>query len=252
MLPIYFAPLQGYTEDCYRRVHKTLCPGVDAYYTPFVRLEHGKVRNKDMRDVKPENNEGVPVVPQLIVRDVAELNTLLEVMRPFGYKRLDLNMGCPFTLQTRHGRGAGLLANPDEVKRIGEVVSQCDDIRFSVKMRLGLDDKEQWRNVLPLLNEMPLEHICLHPRIATQGYKGSILTNEFAEFASVCKHPLIYNGDILTVEDIVKTEQTYQNLCGIMIGRGLLARPTLVEEYKSEKTFSTQEVIARIKMLHSR
>ena len=66
MIPIHFAPLQGYTEDCYRRIHHEVCGGVDCYYSHFMRLEHGKVRSKDMRDMKPENNEGVPVVPQVL------------------------------------------------------------------------------------------------------------------------------------------------------------------------------------------
>lgn len=54
---------------------------MDCYYSPFMRLEHGKVRSKDMRDMKPENNEGVPVVPQVIVRDVKELDALTDVVR---------------------------------------------------------------------------------------------------------------------------------------------------------------------------
>ena len=101
-LPIYFAPLQGYTEDCYRRIHHEVCGFVDDYYTPFVRLEHGTVRGKDMRDVDPENQAGMSLVPQLIVRDAGELNALLTVLRPMGYRRIDINMGCPFPLQTKH------------------------------------------------------------------------------------------------------------------------------------------------------
>ena len=54
MLPLYFAPLQGFTEDTYRRIHHELVGGITAYYTPFLRLEHKGIRTKDARDVRPE------------------------------------------------------------------------------------------------------------------------------------------------------------------------------------------------------
>ena len=52
-IPIHFAPLQGYTDDVYRRIHHQLAGGIDTYYTPFVRMEGGGVRSKDMRDIRP-------------------------------------------------------------------------------------------------------------------------------------------------------------------------------------------------------
>lgn len=250
MLPIHFAPLQGYTEDYYRRAHHALCPGVACYYTPFMRIEHGGVRSKDLRDAKPANNQGVPVVPQLIVRDAQELNELLSVVRPMAYTRIDINMGCPFTLQTRHGRGAGLLTKPDEVRAICAVLRASGDIRFSVKMRLGLESKEEWREILPILNDTPLSHITLHPRVASQGYKGETDLEAFAAFANACHHPLVYNGDITRLEQIQQLESDFPHLHGVMIGRGLLARPVLAEEYLGGGALPEREVILRVKALH--
>lgn len=48
-LPIHFAPLQGYTEAIYRNAHDAFFGGVDTYYTPFVRLEKGNFRRRDVR-----------------------------------------------------------------------------------------------------------------------------------------------------------------------------------------------------------
>ena len=106
MKPLHFAPLQGYTDDVYRRLHHRLVGGIAAYYTPFVRWEYGGVRSKDLRDIAPEHNEGVPVVPQIIAADADELARLVDVVAGLGYRRIDLNMGCPFPLQARHGRGS--------------------------------------------------------------------------------------------------------------------------------------------------
>ena len=93
---LHFAPLQGYTDDVYRRLHHRLVGGIAAYYKPFVRWEHCGVRSKDLRDIAPEHNEGVPVVPQVIAADADELARLVDVIAPLGYRRIDLNMGCPF------------------------------------------------------------------------------------------------------------------------------------------------------------
>lgn len=251
MLPIHFAPLQGYTEDVYRRLHHSLCGGVECYYTPFLRIEHGGVRSKDMRDIRPEFNEGVPLVPQAIAASGQELEELLAVVRENGYDRMDINMGCPFPLQTRHGRGAGILCNVDRVSEICDVVKQHPETTFSVKMRLGMDSSADWQNVLPLLNQVPLCHVAVHPRIGSQQYKGDVDMQTFEQFLAECTHPVIYNGDVTSVEQIQNLESAYPSLAGVMIGRGLLARPTLAMEYKEGKQLTDREVVAVIKQMHS-
>lgn len=37
-MKIYAAPLQGYTEMAWRNAHDEVFGGIDAYYTPFVRM----------------------------------------------------------------------------------------------------------------------------------------------------------------------------------------------------------------------
>ena len=234
-LPIHFAPLQGYTDDVYRRIHHELFGGITTYYTPFVRMEGGGVRSKDMRDIRPEFNEGVPVVPQIIVKSMKEFEYLTNVVEEKGYQEIDINMGCPFPMQAKHGRGSGLLAHTDIIEEIAKAISEKNNLSFSVKMRLGWESKEEWKPVIEILNNIPLRQITIHPRIGTQQYKGKTDMEAFAEFYARCKHPLIYNGDITTLVDIQNIETSYPNLAGIMIGRGLLARPSLATEYVSGK-----------------
>lgn len=249
----FFAPLQGYTEDAYRRFHKDIFGGIDAYYSPFVRLEHGKVRSKDMRDIRPEFNEGVNLVPQIIARDAEEMQALLDVILPLGYKSIDINMGCPFPLQTKHGRGAGLLECPEKVVQMMEIVKKNADISFSVKMRLGLNDEEDWKSILPILNDTPLHHVTIHPRIASQQYKGNVNMDAFDAILESSKHPVVYNGDILTADDIASLEKRYGDcLYGIMIGRGLLARPSLVWEYVNNVKLSDNELFEKILLMHDK
>lgn len=251
MYKIYFAPLQGYTEDAYRRLHNKYFGGVEAYYTPFVRLEHGELRSKDMRDVRPEFNEGVNIVPQVIANGGEEMSVLVDYLKSLGYNRIDVNAGCPFPLQTRHGRGAGLLVAPDRFEELATVMKKNNDIVFSLKMRLGMDDAYQWKQCIDTINDMPLCHVAMHPRIATQQYKGEVCLSAFDEFLTACKHPVIYNGDLCSTDDIKQLETNYgERLAGVMIGRGLLARPSLAQEYASESTLSPSMLIMKIKQMH--
>ena len=56
MAGIHFAPLQGYTDSVYREAHTRVFGGVDTYYTPFVRIEKGGFRNKDLKDFAYPNS----------------------------------------------------------------------------------------------------------------------------------------------------------------------------------------------------
>ena len=249
---IHFAPLQGYTDDVYRRLHHELIGGIATYTTPFLRVEGGGVRSKDLRDIRPEHNEGVPVVPQIILKSMKEFDYLLGVVEEKGYTQIDLNMGCPFPMQAKHGRGSGLLAHIDIIESLAESIRAKNHLQFSVKMRLGWEDAEEWKPVLDVLNETPLHHITLHPRIGVQQYKGEVDMESFRVFYDTCKHPLYYNGDLTTVEDIHRIETEYPRLAGLMIGRGLLARPTLAKEYAEGKEMPLEARISLLMQMHER
>lgn len=239
MLNISFAPLQGYTDYAYRRIHWQTVGGVNHYYTPFLRWERGGVRNKDLRDLSHIND--TPAIPQVIARDREEFAHLCDIIQDAGINRVDLNMGCPFPLQTGAGRGSGLLIHQDKAEEIIEEMRKRKEVIFSIKMRLGMKSKEDCFQLLPLLNEAPLCHITMHPRLGVQQYKGNPSMEAFARFMEICKLPVIYNGDIHTIEQIRALELQYPTLCGIMIGRGLLARPTLAKEYTSGTIMTERE-----------
>ena len=251
MSDIFFAPLQGYTDDVYRRVHYKLIGGVKNYYTPFVRVEVGAVRSKDQRDIAPENNSGVPVVPQIIFNSRKEFEYLTDRVKSLGYKEIDLNMGCPFPLQARHGRGCGILAHPDIVSDIIEGIKEHNDTIFSVKMRLGRDNSSECDKIIELLNNVQLKHITLHPRTGIQQYKGTVDYDAFERIYTQSRNPIIYNGDIVTLEDIKRIENKYPQIKGIMLGRALLGAPSLAVEYANDKQWSNSERIALMLKMHN-
>ena len=225
---IAFAPMQGYTDAVYRRAHYECVGGVEEYYTPFARLDGDAPRAKDLRDTDPERNAGVPTVPQVIARDVNEFARLCDALQEQSWRRIDLNMGCPFPMQVRAGSGSGLLQHPDRVEAICDEMLRRPGVGFSIKMRLGQEGSGECISLLPIINDMPLVHVTLHPRLGQQQYKGEADREAFSHFYEVCKHPIVYNGDISSMEDAEALLQRFPSLKGVMMGRGLLARPWML------------------------
>ena len=249
-LKIYAAPLQGFTEAPWRNAHSAVFGGVDAYYTPFVRLEGGKVRNKDARDVQADNNKVDSLIPQIIAGEPDEMHRLVEYLHGMGYRRVDLNMGCPFPLIANRKKGSGILPYPDRVKALLEVMGEYTDIDFSVKMRLGWESADEWKALLPMLNDAPLCEVTLHPRIGRQQYKGTVDREQFSAFCTECTRPLVYNGDLTTVEDIERLKEEFPMLRGVMLGRGLLATPSLAVDYRTCVPMAQQELFGKVYDMH--
>lgn len=224
---IAFAPLQGYTDCVYRRAHWKCVGGVDEYYTPFVRLEGDGPRGKDMRDIDPVRNAGVPTVPQVIAKDAEEFARLCDAVQGLGWRRIDLNMGCPFPMQVKAGRGSGLMQHPDRVGEIVREMQRRTDVVFSLKMRLGQQNTEEGMALLPMINEMSLLHVTLHPRLGRQQYKGEVDREAFVRFMEGCRHQMVYNGDV-TQRPLLPAN--CGRVKGVMIGRGLLARPWMLTD----------------------
>lgn len=251
---IFAAPLQGYTDAAWRKFHSELFPGaVDRYFTPFLRLEKGEIRRQDLKGLVSELNSGVRLTPQIIFRDVEEFRTLCDSIRDNGMKVIDLNLGCPFPPQVKHGRGAALLRNPLMLGEIGDVIKdEYNDIVFSAKIRLGVERTDEWRQVIDVLDRMPLSHITVHPRAAIQQYGGEPDMDELGSFLSASTHRIVYNGDIDSKEKACRIIEAYPSLYAIMIGRGLIANPSLPSEIKSGAQLDDSTRIAKMVALHSR
>ena len=249
-MEIHFAPLQGYTDFEYRRIHARHCSGVNAYYTPFIRWEKGGVRDKDIKDILPENNEGIRLIPQLICSDTDEFNRLADAVQEHGYAEMDLNMGCPAPMQTKLKRGSGILPHPSLVESMMKEMARRPEVSFSAKMRLGLDTSEEWKELTDILNSSCLRHLTIHPRIGKQMYKGEVHMDSFSEMTQALHTPIIYNGDISCIDDMEKLASSFPNLHGIMIGRGLLARPTMAQEYLQGREMPEQKRKDKILAMH--
>ncbi|MDE6578606.1 MAG: tRNA-dihydrouridine synthase family protein, partial [Muribaculaceae bacterium] len=254
---LYFAPVQGHTDAAYRGLHAEIYNVKDydsqiAYFTPFIRLEHNSVRQRDLKDLSSSLNSNCYLTPQIIFRDKNELKSLIEILKKEGTKEIDLNMGCPFPLQTGHGRGAAAIANIELGKAIAEEIKNHPELSFSVKMRLGFVSPEEWIPLISTLNKINLKHIAIHPRVAKQQYGGEIDFEAFGKIVSESSNPIVFNGDIKTPAEINDIKNKFPQIKGVMVGRGILARPSLFSEYLEGVEWDKSKRIEEMLRFHRR
>ena len=93
------SPLQGFTDFRFRNAINTYFGGIDTYYSPYIRL-NGKMVIKPSyeRDLLPENNLDLEVIPQVITNDADEFLFVAKYVRELGYKELNWNLGCPYPM----------------------------------------------------------------------------------------------------------------------------------------------------------
>lgn len=250
---IFSAPIQGLTETAWRHFHHMIYgDGITRYHTPFLRVERGEIRRRDLRDLGSDFNKDIRLTPQIILRDLREFRMLCDAVAEAGYRQIDINMGCPFPPQVHHGRGAGMIADTELLSALGdEMRGRYSDIEFSLKMRLGVESPDEWRVSADAVNSLPLSHVTVHPRTARQQYQGELWLDEFAALLAGSAHPVIYNGDITHPSHIDDILSRYPSLAGVMIGRGLFSRPSIVAEWLAGEEWDEARRHEAIMRLHS-
>ncbi len=250
---IFSAPIQGLTETAWRHFHHMIYgDGITRYHTPFLRVELGGLRLLELRDLGSDFNKDIRLTPQIILRDLREFRMLCDAVAEAGYRQIDINMGCPFPPQVHHGRGAGMIADTELLSALGdEMRGRYSDIEFSLKMRLGVESPDEWRVSADAVNALPLSHVTVHPRTARQQYQGELWLDEFAALLAGSAHPVIYNGDITHPSHIDDILSRYPSLAGVMIGRGLFSRPSIVAEWLAGEEWDESRRHEAIMRLHS-
>ena len=93
-LTVYCAQMEGITDGIFRQTHHRLFGGIDIYGLPFHRLTQSlSLLTREERDISPEENEGLRVLPQALTRDPGQLSAWLYYVSECGYSCADLNLG---------------------------------------------------------------------------------------------------------------------------------------------------------------
>jgi tRNA-dihydrouridine synthase len=239
----YLAPMEGITGHIYRNSYKKFFNNIDKYFTPFIVPTSSKsFKTKELKDVLPENNEGLSIVPQILTNDSEGFISTSRKLQQLGYNEINLNLGCPSGTVVSKNRGSGFLAKREELDRFLDEIFKIEDMKISIKTRIGKDSPEEFYEIIKIYNKYPLEELIIHPRTREDFYGNKPNLEVFKDALSLSNKPVCYNGDIFTGDDYNKLIRAFPEVKTVMLGRGILANPGLIDEIKNN-TFMDKEVL---------
>lgn len=260
---IYMAPMEGVTGFIYRNTFARFFGGIDKYYTPFISPgEHRNFKSRELKDVLPDNNAGLNVAVQMLTNNAEHFIVTARKMMDFGYREVNLNLGCPSGTVVAKGKGAGFLSFPEKLDAfLDEIYSGLADtgLDISVKTRIGRYEQDEFYELLDIYNKYPISELIIHPRVQKDMYKNTPRMEIFDYAVEHSKNPLVYNGDICTVEDYERfaghylknaenvpdepksdkernnkeSDKESAKITAVMLGRGLISNPGLAVQIVS-------------------
>lgn len=234
LMKYYLAPMEGLTGCVYRSAYHACYLAMDKYFTPFISPKANRgLSSRELNDILPEHNQGMYVVPQILTNRSQDFIRTAGELREYGYREVNLNLGCPSgTVVSKH-KGAGFLELPDSLDRfLDEVCGAMEGLgmELSVKTRLGMISPDEFPGLLAIYNRYPLKELILHPRVRADYYKNKPRMDAFSQGFEASRAPVCYNGDIFTAADCETLSRQYPKLDRVMLGRGIIANPGLLDE----------------------
>ena len=115
----WLAPLHGITYYNFRNCFIKHFHGIDYAIAPFIAAQSKETINpKKLRDLFPENNTELHIIPQIMGNKPNEVKETIDVLHEvFGYKQFNWNIGCPMNPIVRKKRGCGVMPFPDLIKK---------------------------------------------------------------------------------------------------------------------------------------
>jgi len=245
---IYLAPVQGITDRIYRNLFPLYFKGVDVAIAPFISSSKKmKPVNNLLREFYPDKNTGIPTTPQIMSSTPDDFTMLANALYDIGYSSVNWNLGCPFPMVMKKGRGAGMLCYPAKIESFLEKTMSAIKPKLSIKLRIGLKYPDEVLQLIPIFNQYPLEELIIHPRTGVQMYEGEVDLDMFEQCLNLSKHRVIYNGDIDSFEKYKMLSLRFGSIKRWMIGRGLIGNPFLAEKikYHTEKPYDEKIKIMR-------
>ena len=232
----YFAPLEGISGYIYRNAYEKFFPNnIDKYFTPFIVPNQSKsLKTKEFRDVLPENNNGLNIIPQILTNNSEGFIATCKKLKQLGYDEVNLNLGCPSGTVVSKFRGSGFLGKREELDNFLDEIFKIQDMKISIKTRLGVDSADEFYEIMKIYDKYPMEELIIHPRTRQDFYGNKPNMEMFKDALKSSKNTICYNGDIFSVKDYEKFIEECPSVDRIMIGRGSLANPGLINEIKGK------------------
>ncbi|MCB5261994.1 MAG: tRNA dihydrouridine synthase DusB [Candidatus Cloacimonetes bacterium] len=231
-IPLYLAPLAGYSDQAFRRLCKDW--KVDYLVSEMVSAD-GLIRDQDKTlTYVTFSEEERPYSVQIFGSDPLVMAKAAAALLPFRPDFIDINMGCPVRKVVKRGAGSALMKDPALAAKIVRQVKSAipDSVPLSVKFRSGWDlNSLNYLDFGLRMQDAGADLLCLHARTSSQVFSGLSNWEHIQILKQALSIPLIGNGDIDSPETAAKMLKD-TSCDAIMIGRGALGRPWLFTQIK--------------------
>lgn len=228
---IVLAPMAGISNPSYMKICEEM--GVGYAITELLSAEAIVRENKKTLEMLNGIDKlNIPVAIQIFGSDAATMAKAAQIITNLHQKVLiDINMGCPVPkVAIKSQAGSALLKNPDKIKEIVSAVVKAVSVPVTVKIRSGWDaNSVNAVEVAKVIEEAGASAITVHGRTRAQGYSGNADWNIIKQVKEMVSIPVIGNGDVTSAEK-AKEMLDFTGCDAVMIGRGVLGNPWLINE----------------------
>ena len=236
-MKIYIAPMAGITDYSFRKILEKFSP--DFLFTEMVNSHllatHDKTTETELLKYDSLKNTGT----QVFGSDEEEIIYSFQKLEEMGFKKINLNMGCPQPKIIKNGAGSALLLNKVFIDNLICKLKKhlSSDTEISIKIRTGYKNFSEPEFYLNLANKYQLDFICVHGRTQEQIYSGKADWDIIRKLGTLPRNvDFIGNGDLFEPHDIVQ-KISNSNLDGIMLARGIIGNPWLISQIKELMEF---------------
>ena len=230
---LLLAPMEGLLDFVLRDV-LTRVGGADRCVSEFIRISGSLLPDKVYLRTMPELRNGsrtlagVPVRAQLLGSDPVSMAENAANLAHLGPEGIDLNFGCPAKVVNRHGGGASLLQDPEQIVRVVDAVRRAVPAQMpvSAKMRLGFNDRALMTECAQAMEQGGACEIVVHARTKLDGYRPPAYWEEIPRIREAVGVNVVANGEIWTVEEALRCREV-SGCEDLMLGRGIVADPGL-------------------------
>ena len=250
-MKIYIAPMAGITDYSFRKILEKFSP--DFLFTEMVNSHllatHDKTTETELLKYDSLKNTGT----QVFGSDEEEIVYSFQKLEEMGFKKINLNMGCPQPKIIKNGAGSALLLNKvfidNLICKLKKHLSSKTEI--SIKIRTGYKNFSEPEFYLNLANKYQLDFICVHGRTQEQIYGGTADWDIIRKLGTFPRNvDFIGNGDLFEPHDIVQKINN-SNLDGIMLARGIIGNPWLISQIKELMKFGKTFTIPKFSEVKS-
>lgn len=228
---LFMAPMAGVTTSPLRRSVRRW--GAGLIFTEMISAYGVHYGNRRTLEYFHHGEDEHPLGFQLFGADAAVVADAAARAVVAGADLVDINMACPVRKVVKTGAGAALLAEPDRAAAIvAAVVAAVESagagraVPVTVKIRSGLHDGDGLgRAAAPRLVAAGAAAVCIHPRTATQLYRGRADHSVTLALAAELSAPVIASGDMSGRSDVLRLLDG--GAAAVMLARGAVGAPWL-------------------------